>query len=58
MPNNPDDDGCATAQPDECLSRARALLVESLQIIDCAGLPGRIGARLQHVIDDLDLSTR
>jgi hypothetical protein len=54
MLNCLDNQGCAGTRPDGLADRARALLNEALELIDCAGLPGHIGARLQHVIDDLD----
>jgi hypothetical protein len=54
MLNCPDKDGRAGARPDGLADRARALLVEALELIDRAGLPGHIGARLQHVIEDID----
>jgi hypothetical protein len=50
----PDDNGCAGARPDGLVDRALALLNEALQLIDSAGVPGHIGARLQHVIEDID----
>ena len=49
-----DNDGHAAARPDGLADRARALLGQALELIDRAGMPGHIGARLQHVIDDLD----
>jgi hypothetical protein len=49
-----DNDGRATARPDGLADRARALLGQALELIDRAGMPGHIGARLQHAIDDLD----
>ena len=36
------------------LRRARALLLEALEIVDALRLSPEIGARLQHVIDSLD----
>jgi hypothetical protein len=54
MLNCSDNQGCAGTRPDGLADRARALLTEALELIDRAGLPGHIGARLQHVIDDLD----
>jgi hypothetical protein len=53
MLNCSDDRGHAGAQPDGFMDRALALLNEALQLIDGAGVPGHIGARLQHVIDDI-----
>ena len=41
------------ATPAELLRQARALLIEALNLMDRAEAAGHLGARLQHVIDDL-----
>jgi hypothetical protein len=43
----------AVATSDELLRRARVLLIEALSLMDRAEAAGHLGARLQHVIDDL-----
>lgn len=49
----PTDDGVPSGASQD---RARALLVEALEIIDRLQKPPEIGARLQHVLDLLDES--
>jgi hypothetical protein len=41
------------ATSEELLRQARALLIEALSLMDRAEAAGHLGARLQHVIDDL-----
>lgn len=41
------------ASPDQMIRSARNLLIEALNLLDRADAPGQLGARLQHVIDDL-----
>lgn len=48
----------AAAPLNEAVNRARALLDQALELIDDAGVPGHIGARLQHVIDEMDVLAR
>ena len=43
----------AAATSDDLLRQARALLIEALNLMDRAEAAGHLGARLQHVIDDL-----
>jgi hypothetical protein len=43
----------AAATSDELLRQARRLLIEALNLMDRAEAAGHLGARLQHVIDDL-----
>ncbi len=50
--SNDKDGGAAT--PDEVVDRAHAILIEALAMIDQSELPAHIGARLQHVIDDIE----
>lgn len=47
-------DQAAGATPDQLLRQARKLLIEALDLMDRADARGHLGARLQHVIDDLD----
>jgi hypothetical protein len=56
MLNCSDNRGFANARPDGLVDRALALLTEALELIDGAGMPGHIGARLQHMIDDIGAS--
>ena len=47
-------DSAAGATPAQLLRQARKLLIEALDLMDRADAPGHLGARLQHVIDDLE----
>ena len=42
----------------ELLEQVRCLLVDALDLLDRTNATGLIGARLQHVIDDLDRDLR
>jgi hypothetical protein len=46
-------DQAAGATPHQLLHQARKLLIEALDLMDRAEAAGHLGARLQHVIDDL-----
>ncbi len=46
-------DEAAGATPDQLLQQARKLLIEALDLMDRGHAAGHLGARLQHVIDDL-----
>jgi hypothetical protein len=47
------DDCAAGATPQDMMNCALNLLVRALDLMDRAEAPGHLGARLQHVIDDL-----
>lgn len=53
MTTRSDDFSGAAATPSQLIKNARNLLVEALDLMDRADAPGHLGARLQHVIDDL-----
>ena len=48
-----EDGRAASASPAQLMLSARNLLIEALNLLDRADAPGQLGARLQHVIDDL-----
>lgn len=53
MTTRSDDCSGAATNPEQLMKSARNLLVEALDLMDRADAPGHLGARLQHVIDDL-----
>jgi hypothetical protein len=48
-----DDSNAAGKSPQQLMKSARDLLIQALNLMDRAEAPGHLGARLQHVIDDL-----
>ena len=53
MTTRSDECAAAGATPQQMMKSAHDLLVEALDLMDRADAPGHLGARLQHVIDDL-----
>lgn len=53
MTTRSDQCSAAGATPQQLMKCAHDLLVEALDLMDRADAPGHLGARLQHVIDDL-----
>lgn len=53
MTTRPDECAAGGATPQQLMKCALNLLVEALDMMDRADAPGHLGARLQHVIDDL-----
>jgi len=53
MTTRSENSAAAGATPQQMMKSAHDLLVEALDLMDRADAPGHLGARLQHVIDDL-----
>ncbi|MEO7277780.1 MAG: hypothetical protein ABIW33_07145 [Sphingomicrobium sp.] len=53
MTKAPDDRRTDVPNASHLLESARKMLIDALELMDRADAPGQLGARLQHVIDEL-----